>query len=199
MDGSGINKLMRNLRLRTAISAISLLLCIFATFYFLVVLKSAIIYTHLFYIPIVITCAWWGRKGILLASIIVISLLVINFFLAPQISEIENIARSTIILSVSILTSAIFVSKKKTEEKLSFLKTFNEKVINSVDDAVLVIDPNNFQVISANDAALKQLKLSMNDLIGKTCHEATHHRSTPCEPPHDVCPIQEMHTTTGQS
>ena len=123
-------------------------------------------------------CAWWGRKGILLASIIVTSLLVTNFYLATNISLIDNLARSTVLLSVSILTSAIFVSKKKTEEKLDVLKTFNEKVVNSVGDALIVIDPNNFQIISANDAALKQLKLSKNDLIGKTCHEATHHRST---------------------
>jgi PAS domain S-box-containing protein len=193
-----LNRLMRNQRLKVVISALSLGLCIFAAYYFLVVLKTAIIYTHLFYIPIVIACAWWGRKGILLASIIVTSLLITNFYLATNISLIDNLARSTILLSVSILTSAIFVSKKKTEEKLCFLKTSNEKVVNSVADCLLVIDPNNFQIISANDAALKQLKLSKNDLIGKTCHEATHHRLTPCETPNDVCPIQEM-LTTGKS
>jgi PAS domain S-box-containing protein len=186
---------MRNSNLKVWISALSLGLCIFATYYFLVVLKTAIIYTHLFYIPIVITCAWWGRKGILLASIIVTSLLVTNFYLAPNISLIDNLARSTILISVSILTSVIFISRKKTEEKLSSLKMYNEKVVNSVGDALLVIDPKTFQIISANDAALKQLNLTKNDLIGKTCHEVTHHRSTPCETPNDVCPIHEMLTT----
>lgn len=29
-------------------------------------------------------------------------------------------------------------------------------------------------------------------MVGKTCYEVTHHRSTPCSPPHDVCPIREM-------
>jgi PAS domain S-box-containing protein len=195
MSDSTRNQLMRNSNLKVWISALSLGLCIFATYYFLVVLKTAIIYTHLFYIPIVITCAWWGRKGILLASIIVTSLLVTNFYLAPNISLIDNLARSTILISVSILTSVIFISRKKTEEKLSSLKMYNEKVVNSVGDALLVIDPKTFQIISANDAALKQLKLSKNDLIGKTCHDTTHHRSTPCETPNDVCPIQEMLTT----
>jgi PAS domain S-box-containing protein len=192
---SSLNRLMRNQGLKLVISALSLGLCIFAAYYFLVILKTAIIYTHLFYIPIVITCAWWGRKGILLASSIVTSLLVTNFYLAPNISLIDNLARSTILLAVSILTSAIFVSRKKTEEKLGVLKTFNEKIVNSIDDALLVIDPNNFRILSANDVAIKQLKLNKNDLIGKTCHEVTHHRSTPCETPNDVCPIHEMLNT----
>ena len=60
--------------------------------------------------------------------------------------------------------------RQKAEEKLTSLKMFNEKVINSVGDAILVIDPNNFQIISANDAAFKQLKISKDDLIGKTCY-----------------------------
>jgi PAS domain S-box-containing protein len=192
---STINRLIRNSQLKVAISALSLGLCIFATYYFLIVLKTAIIYTHLFYIPIVITCAWWGRKGIVFAASIVIFLLAMNFLFAPNVSLIDNLARSAILLSVSILTSAILVSKKKTEEKLSFLKTFNENVVESIGDALLVIDPNSFRIISVNDATLKQLKLSKNDLIGKTCHEVTHHRSTPCEPPHDICPIHEMLTT----
>ena len=78
------------------------------------------------------------------------------------------------------------------EEKLTSIEMFNEKVINSIGDAILVIDPNNFQIISANDAALKQIKISKNELIGKTCHEATHHSLTPCDSPNDVCPINEM-------
>jgi PAS domain S-box-containing protein len=88
--------------------------------------------------------------------------------------------------------------RRKAEEKLRFLKEFNERVINSLGDALLVIDPNDYTIISANEAALKQLKMREEDLIGKTCYETTHHRSTPCKPPHDVCPIQEM-LKTGET
>ncbi len=88
--------------------------------------------------------------------------------------------------------SSEITDSKNTEEKLTSTEMFNEKVINSIGDAILVIDPNNFQIISANNAALKQIKISKNELIGKTCHEATHHSLTPCDSPNDVCPIKEM-------
>jgi len=82
--------------------------------------------------------------------------------------------------------------RKNAEEKLRSLKEFNERIIDSIADSLLVIDPNDYRIISANEVALKQSKSRREDLIGKTCYEATHHRSTPCPPPHDACPIQEL-------
>jgi len=82
--------------------------------------------------------------------------------------------------------------RKRVEERLRFLKEFNEGIVNSIGETLLVIDPNDYKIITANEAALKQLKLRKEELIGKTCYEATHHRSTPCKPPHHICPIQEM-------
>jgi hypothetical protein len=80
-----------------------------------------------------------------------------GFFFAPNISLIDNFARSAILFSVSILTSLIFVSKKM----------FNARVVDSVGDALLVIDPKNYQIISANETAYKQLNFGKDDLIGK--------------------------------
>jgi two-component system NtrC family sensor kinase len=85
-----------------------------------------------------------------------------------------------------------------TEEKFGFLRISNERIFDSVGDAILVIDPNNYQILSANKAASKQLKLRKEDLIGKKCYEVTHHKLTPCELPYDVCPIKEM-LITGKS
>jgi len=82
--------------------------------------------------------------------------------------------------------------RKNAEEKLRFLKEPNERIVDSIDDVLLVIDPNGYTIISANEAVLRQLKLRKKDLIGKTCYEITHHSSTPCKPPHHICPIQEV-------
>ncbi len=76
-------------------------------------------------------------------------------------------------------------SKEKNE-------IFNSQIIDSVNDVILIIDPTNYQIIHANKAAIKLLKLDKENLVGKTCYEATHHRSTPCTSPNDTCPMQEM-------
>jgi PAS domain S-box-containing protein len=94
--------------------------------------------------------------------------------------------------SANLVIVRDITERKKAEEKLRFLKEFSERVLNSLSDPLLVIDPNDYTITRVNEAALKQLKLRKEDLIGKTCYEITHHRSTPCKPPHDICPIQEM-------
>jgi PAS domain S-box-containing protein len=82
--------------------------------------------------------------------------------------------------------------RKEASEKLANLKEFDERVIDSLDDALLVIDPDDYKIISTNEAALKQLKLRKEELIGKTCYQTTHHLSTPCQPPEHDCPIRRV-------
>jgi PAS domain S-box-containing protein len=82
--------------------------------------------------------------------------------------------------------------RKEAEVKLANLKEFDERIIDSLDDALLVIDPDDYKIISTNEVALKQLKLIKEELIGKTCYQTTHHLSTPCQPPEHDCPIRRV-------
>src|SRR3990170_1034741 len=82
--------------------------------------------------------------------------------------------------------------RKKAEEKLNKLKAFDERIIDSLGEALLIIDPDDYRIINVNKEALEQLNLRRDDLIGKTCYEAIHHRSTPCQAPEHICPIRKM-------
>jgi PAS domain S-box-containing protein len=82
--------------------------------------------------------------------------------------------------------------RKKAEDELKFSKEFSESVINSVGDVLIVIDVADFKIVDANAAALKQTGCSKAELTGKTCYAITHHKSVPCQPPNDICPVHEM-------
>lgn len=82
--------------------------------------------------------------------------------------------------------------RAQAEENLKKLKAFDERIINSLGDALLVIDPHDYSIININDAALKQIKMKREDVIGKSCYKVTHQQSTPCQPPNDICPIREV-------
>jgi two-component system, NtrC family, sensor kinase len=91
------------------------------------------------------------------------------------------------------------VSRKcATNEEIYFLEAFNKSVLDSISDAILVIDPDNFKIIEINRAGLRQLDRLKEDVVGHLCYEVTHHRSTPCEPPNDICPILDLFKT-GES
>src|SRR4030042_6369694 len=53
------------------------------------------------------------------------------------------------------LRHAIFdaVRGKKAEEKLRFLKEFNERIVDSIGDVLLVIDPDDYTIKNVNEAA----------------------------------------------
>ena len=82
--------------------------------------------------------------------------------------------------------------KQTVDDDSSSLARFNKSIIDSISDALIVIDPADFKIISANRTALKQTKLQREEIVGRFCYEVTHHKSTPCEPPDDVCPIHEL-------
>ena len=81
--------------------------------------------------------------------------------------------------------------RKVAEDQLRSLKRFDERIIDSLGDALLIIDPEDYTILNANKSVLDQLKLKRKDLIGKTCYGATHSRLVPCGSEHP-CPIRQV-------
>ena len=77
--------------------------------------------------------------------------------------------------------------KKRLVKKLRHSREFMRAIFNSVNDAVSIIDTANFKIVGANRAFLNLFKRKEKEVVGKYCHEIIYHRSTPCEPPNDVC------------
>ncbi len=82
--------------------------------------------------------------------------------------------------------------RKKAAEHVKNLKEFDERIIDSLGEALLIIDPEDYTILNANKTACDQLKFEREKLIGRTCYEATHALQTPCMSPDHVCPIREM-------
>jgi two-component system cell cycle sensor histidine kinase/response regulator CckA len=85
-------------------------------------------------------------------------------------------------------------TRRKAEQELRDLKEFNESIVESIAEILLVIDPKDYRIIAANGEAGRELKLRKEDLIGQTCYKATHNSSTPCKDPHS-CPMREALVT----
>jgi PAS domain S-box-containing protein len=81
--------------------------------------------------------------------------------------------------------------RKAAEDHLESLKKFDERVIDSLGDALLIIDPEDYTILNVNKSVLDQLKLERKDLIGKTCYRATHSLLVPCGSQHP-CPIRKV-------
>jgi two-component system cell cycle sensor histidine kinase/response regulator CckA len=71
------------------------------------------------------------------------------------------------------------------------LSDFNRTVLDSIADPISIIDVNTFRIVDANRAFLKEIDLPVDKVLGRTCHEITHHRSSPCTGPDSPCPLME--------
>ncbi len=89
--------------------------------------------------------------------------------------------------------------RTQAADALEKSKDFVETVLNSMNDAISVIDVNDFRIIDANTAFLDTYGLNKEEVIGKTCYEITHKRREPCTPPDDICPLLETLETGKHS
>ena len=89
--------------------------------------------------------------------------------------------------------------RKRLEEALRSANEFSRAVMDSIDDAVAIIDVNDYRILGCNAGFLRVFGLGMEQAMGKRCYELTHRQPEPCSPPFDICPMKEAFTTGHRS
>ena len=90
------------------------------------------------------------------------------------------------------------IRHKQAKESTTHSEQFLRTVLDSVTEAISIIDINDFRIVGANIAFLKQYGLTEAQAIGRKCYELTHRRNTPCEAP-EVCPLHDVVKTRQHS
>ena len=93
-----------------------------------------------------------------------------------------------------VVITFVNISKmKKAEMVINKVNEFSRIVLNSINDAISIIDVNDFRIVGCNEAFLKSLNEVKEDVLGKTCYEVTHHYNDrrQCNSPDHICPITE--------
>jgi PAS domain S-box-containing protein len=84
--------------------------------------------------------------------------------------------------------------RKKMEEDLRSSRDFIESILDTVDEAFIVID-RDYRIIMANSAYGKQAGSPVREIIGKRCHEISHHSSVPCYEAGEECSVRHSFET----
>ncbi|MEG3225287.1 MAG: hypothetical protein BME94_07175 [Methanobacteriales archaeon Met13] len=70
----------RSRNYQTFFITVLLFLSVALTYYFHFILKTGIIFTHFFYIPLILAAIWWKRKGLVVPVFLAFILLLSDFF-----------------------------------------------------------------------------------------------------------------------
>lgn len=130
---------------------------------------------------------WFDRKAIYIASFLGLIHVASNLYISGIIS-FYPLFRAVSFLLIAAVAGSLSAIRKEAEGRYSSL-------VENIIGAVLVINPDDYTIVTANRAALEQVRMMEEGVVGRTCHEVIHRRSTSCGPPEHVCPIREMMET----
>ncbi len=96
--------------------------------------------------------------------------------------------------ALAILTNITCL--KEIEAALLSAKTFSERIINSITDKLMVIDPSTYRIVQVNDHFLTGTMFqNAEELLGRTCYEVLFGRSFPCHEAGTFCPVRKTYQT----
>jgi len=83
-------------------------ICCFLTYYFHVELDRGLVFTHFFYVPIILASLWWKRKGLTVAIFLAVFLIFSHFFVGMEAETINDLIWSTMFVN-DLARSSMFV------------------------------------------------------------------------------------------
>jgi len=95
--------------------------------------------------------------------------------------------------------AAVAIRNCLAMQRITRAEGFKETILNSMPDAIAIIDTASFQVIEANQAFVNRYGCGQQtNVIGQACHVLTHGSDQPCAP-HCACPLDDTLKLGGVS
>ncbi|MFC1838073.1 nitrogen regulation protein NR(II) [Thermodesulfobacteriota bacterium] len=87
----------------------------------------------------------------------------------------------------NVFWKAISIEERKLRQRNEEVET----IINGIQDLISVINPD-LEIIDVNEAILKHMGLTKNEVIGKKCYQVFHDKNEPCNADDFTCPLREV-------
>ncbi|MCX5830122.1 MAG: PAS domain S-box protein, partial [Deltaproteobacteria bacterium] len=134
-----------------------------------VVLKTGVIYTHFFYVPIILAAIWWKRRGVVVPVFLALFLIITDFILSLRLEIGPDLLRITMFLLVFLIVSTLKEEVDKTSRNLRESEARMHAITDSAQDAILMMDPEG-NVSYWNPAAECMLGYKGAEVIGQNLH-----------------------------
>jgi hypothetical protein len=101
---------------KIGLMTIFLLVACILTYYYHATLGTGIIFTHLFYIPIILASIWWGKKGIFAAIFLGVLILTSHALFLKSMPFVDDIIRALMFVVIGGVIGWLMEGIKKVEE-----------------------------------------------------------------------------------
>lgn len=108
---------------KSALMALLLIIACVITYYHHSVLQTGVIFTHLFYIPIVLASICWGRKGVMVSVFLGAMILLSHALFLKNVPFIEDVIRAAMFVIVGGVVGWMMEDVKKVKQLFDNFKS----------------------------------------------------------------------------
>ncbi len=125
---------------KATILALLILSCLGLTYYCHFMLGTDVVFTHLFYIPIVVAGFWWGRRGIWVGLFLAVWLIATHILSGLKIPYTSSLLRSGSFIAASLVIGTLREPNTKTRRKIQKVPAYLISLIQRFNVPIIVWD-----------------------------------------------------------
>lgn len=145
---------LKSERVRIFTIIILLAVSVFLTYYFHIILKESIVFTHFFYIPIILAALWWQRKGLIISVLLGILLLSSDLITGNYTHLESDLFRVLMFLIIGAVVTILSEIITADEQKLRESEKKFRSVAQSAVEGICTVDEQG-NIIFYNDSFLE--------------------------------------------
>jgi len=149
----------------------------YLTYYFHAVLGTGTVFTHFFYIPIILASLWWKRRGLVVAIFLAALLIFSHFFIRPESATGNDLLRALMFIAVAFVVAILSEKITNAEVKLrSYAKDLEKEVEARTKELAkeseytrhLIDSSPDFQMILDKDGKIMDVNETFEHMVGKS-------------------------------
>ncbi len=160
-----------------------ILLIVFISVFVNLFLGRDIVYTHLFYLPIILAGIWYYKRALYVAVFLGLFHIGLNFFQEGMFAY-SAVIRALIFCLITYVIGTLAEKKDTVFSALEQAQKEKSLILENLSELVVLYDHQQ-RIVWANPAAGKSFPANYEELAGKKCYEIWHQRQVPCE----ECPV----------
>ncbi|BBO81424.1 PAS domain S-box protein [Desulfosarcina ovata] len=143
------------------------------TYVFKNFLETGVLYTHFFYVPIIMACIWWKKRGLIVTVILGLLLMLSQHLFGKYSLTINDSLRTIMFFVISIITVALSEQLTSVKGALSASEKIYQTIFETTGTAMIIIDDNkkimllnrNFERLTGFERANIEDRMSIIDFV----------------------------------
>jgi len=138
----------------------------FLTYYFHEILETGTIFTHLYYIPIILASLWWKRKGLAVSVFLTALLIFSHHSLRDYVLTANDYLRAFMFVTIGLVVAFLSERIAKTEQMIRKGRDYLDNLFNYANAPIIVWDPDS-RITRFNNAFEHMTGLTAEEVIGQ--------------------------------